>query len=145
MLDKETMEPVQRLPLPELNLDNGGVGLWQAADYLLVYTGLTDFVLLTPETDGSYDRWTTGSFAQVEEFWLSAYDQPELYFDGQRLAIAVTTHGGWTECDFLLGIWEREGLAYMGRYESSQTADSGSWDGVRMADSAPLTLSWEGT
>ena len=145
VLDKETMEPVQRLPLPELSLDNGGVGLWQAPNYLLVYTGLTEFTLLTPEMDGSYDRWTTGSFAQVEEFWLSAYDRPELYFDGQRLAIAVPVHGGWTECDFLLGIWEQEGLAYMGRYDSSQTSDSGSWEEVRMADSAPLTLSWEGT
>lgn len=145
VLDKETMEPVQRLPLPELNLDNGGVGLWQATDYLLVYTGLTDFVLLTPKTDGSYARWTTGSFAQVEEFWVSIYDQPELYFDGQRLAIAVPAHDGWNRCDFLLGIWEQEGLAYMGRYESSQTADSGSWDGVRMANTDPLKLRWEGT
>lgn len=130
------MEPVQRLPLPELNLDNGGVGLWQAADYLLVYTGLSDFVLLTPKTDGSYARWTTGNFAQVEEFWVSIYDRPELYFDGQRLAIAVPAHDGWNRCDFLLGIWEQEGWPIWGATTTARRRTPGA--GRRSAWRTPI-------
>lgn len=112
VLDAETREPLQRLPLPT----DQTPGVYQEGALVLLHVWNADhtqarFLLLCREDDGTYRLELD---VPVYEFEGSDvyYNSPSFCYDGERLAVASFAQ----TCTVCLLIYDQTGLRYAGRY-----------------------------
>ena len=157
VLDRATMEQVQRLELFPIDLDEeqyvGFRDLRVEADYLVAQDSMGGFVLLTPDGAGGRQIQFRGDLNAIEAWeYVLTYDAI-MAFDGERLAVAAFQDGmqrhGIGGGSFCLAVYDKSGLIYAGEYDSSQDRDNtlvstGSYSTsyVTTAYENPMRMEW---
>ncbi len=135
VLDQETWEPLQRLPLPTGMCPE----VHQIEDLLILLNWDAEpRILVLTREKGVYDLWLDAPALSQREEERQYINDPQFAFDGSRLAMAGFMDYGVSPSLRLL-TYDRTGLTYVGHY-----AHNASGSLLRMGTEWPdaLTLSW---
>lgn len=150
IINKETMECRQKMKLMEKT--SKIFDIYQDDHYILTLADNGDFVLLDMATE-TYQIKLRGNVvkdfpSELESLETAYYDSTAcaVDYDGQRLAFAffLLDDEGYTQPIYILQVFDKSGLTYMGRFESSLTNDTEPHGIGISLNSSPIEVSFEG-
>lgn len=122
-LDSQSCQPTLHIPLfPWDDQQTIRSVLWEE-NCLVIFSKDGPFTVLVPDGQGGWQIDLEGDISRQNELacWLDyeSYGTTSLLYDGTRLAVTAPNTYTREQTDFSLAVYDKEGLAYLGLYDSS--------------------------